>query len=242
MKQSAYLIIDAIVFVFALVLSLDKKPKLYKHWKSLLCAIIGTTLIVGFIEVYFANINVLSYEKPWVGNTEIFGLPMEEWLSVISFAFATTVIYQWLKVYTGRYFKSGGNYLFIGLGIFLVVVANFHIDAFYTVLFFISTGLLLLLHVIVFRSKYTGIFMLAFLFIFIAFVVDRIVLARLPVIGIKETYVMQIRFFGIPVEDMVYILFLSLLDITILEFSKKLLEPRSESRRSSKRRSSGGGE
>jgi len=237
MKQSANLIIDFIVFAFALALSLDKKPNFYKHWKSMLVALIGTTLIIGFIEVYFVDRNILTFEKQWVGTGDYFGLPTVEWLSVFAFTFATIIIFQWLKVYTGRYYKNGGNYLFIGLGLFLVVTGNLNLSHIYAAVFFISSGLLLLLHVILLRSKYTGTFMLTFLLILVVFIVDRVVLARLPVSQLQETSTTSLRFYGMPLEDMVFILLLSLIDITLYESSKRFLEG---SKSSGRKRSSSG--
>ncbi len=235
MKQSAYLIIDAIIFVFALVLSLDKKPNFYKHWKGIVASLIGTTLIIGFTEVYFIDKNILTFDKQWVGTDDYFGLPVVEWLSVIAFAFASTVIYQWLKVYTGRYYKTSGNYFFIGLGLFLLVAGCLNLSHIYSSVFFLSSGILLLLHVAIFRSKYTGTFMFAFVFIFVIFIIDRLVLARLPVSQLQEISTTSIRFYGMPLEDLVFILLLSLVDITLYESSKKLLEGRKNS--SGRRRS-----
>jgi lycopene cyclase domain-containing protein len=166
---------------------------------------------------------VWGFNPRYISGLYIGNLPVEEWFFFIAIPYSCIFTYHSLnyllkKDILARY--AGKIALFLASTLVIIGLAN--LDRLYTSVTFISTGLFLFLHYFIIRPAYLGRFFLMYFVTLIPFFIVNGVLTGsfIPeeVVFYDNTQNLGIRLGTIPVEDMVYGLFMLLMNISLFEF------------------------
>ena len=222
-----YLIINAIAIGLPMIATFFPWHRFDRKWKYVFPAILLTMIIFIPWDIAFTDAGVWGFNPKYLSGIYIFNLPLGEWLFFICIPYATLFTYDAMnfmirKDVMGRL----GPWLAGILGIGFLVVGFANLDKLYTFITFISTGLFLLLHLLVLRSKYMGRFFLAYGVVIIPFLIINGILTgshiEEQVVWYNDAENLGIKIFTIPVDDFVYSLLLQGLNVTFFEtFQRK---------------------
>lgn len=203
--KNTYLLLDAAVLFFPLVLSFDKKVVFYKTWQSLFLSIlvVGT----GFItwDVLFTSHEIWKFNSDYVSGIYFFNLPVEECLFFIVVPYATVFVYECIRVYYKTYYSEKVtqiiHWAFILTNAAMLVIG---FDKTYTLIN--SAISLLVLGYIGFIAgwKQLNLFYVAFTVCLLPFAICNGILTSWPVLIYNDSENLAIRIGTIPLEDLFY--------------------------------------
>ncbi len=218
-----YLIINALVLIFPLLLSFDKKVHFYTWWPKLAIAI----SIVGGIfiawDVAFTHAGIWGFNSPYIKEDwSIFGLPPGEWLFFFTVPYACTFIYACLNAYIKRDIFAPAErtiiYSIVGI-LTLSVIPRW--ELIYTSVTFLSTAWFLLFHYWILKTSYLTRAIFAYTVGLIPFIITDGALTGLftaePIVIYNPLEFTNIRIGSIPIEDAVYGFLLVVGVITVYE-------------------------
>lgn len=205
--NSLYLLLDGLTILFPLLLSFDKKVAFYKTWKYLVYGflLVGVPFIIW--DVAFTSMEVWGFNGDYLTGINLYNLPIEEVLFFVVVPFACTFIYACVKAYFPKLRLTGFNRVFYALlAIYAIAVMLFGFGGYYSTI----AGLLAILTIPLLGKLKTNLRFLPLSFI-IALVPFFIVNGILTGTGLEEPIVWYndaenagIRFFTIPMDDIVY--------------------------------------
>jgi lycopene cyclase domain-containing protein len=216
-----YLILDVVSFLSVFVFSFMKPVYYYKQWRYVFTAITITGLVFIVWDHFFTEMGVWEFNPKYVIGLEIFSLPLEEWLFFIIIPFACVFIYENIKVWKGEYFLKWSKYIFFTLVVLLTLAGLINYEKIYSLWAFIGAAIIILIHYFLFREKFLGIFLIAYLIHLLPFFVVNGILTSEPVVIYNNMENLGIRLGTIPVEDTMYSLSLFLMNVTIFEWIRK---------------------
>ncbi len=226
--MSTYLWINLLTIIVPLIASFHPKLAFYKKWYALFPAIIITAILFIVWDVYFTNLAVWGFTAEHVSTINIFNLPLEEVLFFIAIPYAIVFSYDSLKKFNvPKPSANSAKKIFLTAAVLLLILGLIYLGNLYTSFTFLATALFLLFHVFVLKSAYKGIFIVAYLIIFLfPFILVNGALTgsfhEVPVVWYNDLENMGIRVFTIPVEDFIYGMLLYLMNVTLFEsFLKK---------------------
>lgn len=220
-----YLIINTGAISIPFIATFDRRLMFHKQWKYLFPAMLMTMALFIPWDMIKTSLGVWGFNPRYLTGVFLGNLPLEEWLFFIAIPYACLFTYHSLnylvkKDILGRYARA----LAALIGATLLIIGLFNTGRLYTSVTFISTGMFLLIHAFIIRAGYLGRF---FLMYFVTLIPFFIVNGLLTGSFIPEEVVfydnmqnLGIRIGTIPVEDMVYGLFLLLLNVSIYEYLK----------------------
>lgn len=219
--KNLYLMLMLASVAGPLALSFDKRVAFWRKWKYLPIPIILTGSIFIAWDYLFTLWGVWSFNDHYVTGKYIFLLPIEEWSFFIVIPFCCLFIYECLRAYIPRDYLAGParwlNFLVIVLCI--VLMAKFP-GKIYTSLHSLFV-LFYLGQLIVWRKPaYLGWFYLMFAISLVPFLLVNGVLTATPVVMYDDTQNMGLRLYTIPVEDMLYLFLLLLMNLSLYEWAK----------------------
>jgi lycopene cyclase domain-containing protein len=200
-----YLLLDAAVLFFPLILSFDKKVAFYTTWKALFISILIVGL--GFIawDVLFTHYQVWQFNRDYVLGIYIAGLPIEEWLFFIIVPYACVFIYECIRIYFKRYLPEGITKIISVLLILInagMLVTGY--DKTYTLVNSMICLLVLIFFQYVIKWEKLNLFYLVYLICLLPFAVCNGILTSLPILIYDDGRNLAIRAGTIPVEDFFY--------------------------------------
>jgi len=214
-----YLLLNIFTIAIPLALSFDKKVQFWKKWKFLFPAIFITLIFFIIWDHFFTKEGIWGFNPDYLVGVWLLGLPLEEWLFFITVPYACVFIYESLNAYIKTdNLKSIATVVTFPLATLLIILALVFNDQAYTFYNFLFSGFFILLHWLLFRYKYLGRFLRAYLVHLIPFVVVNGVLTSIPVVWYNNAENFSFRIGTIPVEDFIYSLLLLLMNITIYEY------------------------
>lgn len=220
--MSTYLLINLFSIAIPLIYSFHKRLQIYRTWYALWPAIIITASFFIVWDVYFTRWGVWGFNPKHLLGIDWLSLPMEEWLFFVCIPYACVYTYACLKRilkrdYLARYSVSISWTLII----LLAAIGLWQIERLYTSTTFLAAAVLLLLHLLVFKSSYLGRFYFAFTILLLPFLIVNGLLTGLlieeQVVWYNDAENLGLRVLTIPVEDLIYSLLLILMNITIYE-------------------------
>lgn len=212
-----YLVLDAASFLSVLIFSFMKPVYYYRSWKYLWKAIVITGTVFIVWDYFFTKAGVWEFNPEYVVGFDILNLPIEEWLFFIVIPFACVFIYENVKKWLGEGFFPKAKYIYAILGVVLLSIVLLNFDKIYTVTAFTGAVIMLLIHFLIFKDRFLGIFLIAYLIHLIPFFVINGVLTSEPVVIYNSADNLGIRLGTIPVEDSMYSLILFLMNVTLFE-------------------------
>lgn len=218
-----YLLINLFSIIIPFVAGFDKRIKFYSQWKYLFPSIALTLVLFVSWDVLFTEWGVWGFNPRYLTGIELINLPVEEWLFFIAIPYACVFTYDSLNYLVAKdYFGPYARVLSWILAALFIFVAGFNTDRIYTFVTLLLTAGFLILHLLVFKSKYLGRFYFAYLFILIPFFLVNGILTgsfiQEPVVWYDDAQNLGIRLFTIPIEDSIYGMLLILMNITFLEW------------------------
>ena len=156
----------------------------------------------------------------------LINLPLEEWLFFFIVPFASVFIYEVLIYFFPKDpFKPVGK-VFIGILVpLLLVLSILHLDKWYTSVNFLVGALALTIHYLLFKEKYLGRFIFAYLVHLIPLMICNGILTggltEEPVVIYNNSENLGIRIWTVPIEDLIYSMTLLLMNISFLEYFRK---------------------
>jgi lycopene cyclase domain-containing protein len=214
-----YLLLNLLTIAFPLIRSFEHRIKFFYKWKYILISSLLTSMIFIPWDIWFTAEGVWSFNPQYLTGIYLVNLPIEEWLFFFCIPFACIFIYEVLNYFVKKdIFKSVSKPLSYILVLVLLIVAITNTDKLYTTINFSATALLLMIHLFIIKSNYLGRFYFTYFVSMIPFLIVNGVLTSLPVVSYDDTQNLSIRIYTIPIEDMIYSLFLILLNITFYEY------------------------
>lgn len=202
-----YLLLDGLTLLFPFLLSFDKKVAFYKTWKYLGYGFLLVGLPFVLWDILFTKMGVWGFNPDYLTGIHIGNLPLEEVLFFVVVPFSCTFIFACVKAYFAKARLMGFNRVFYAaLCIYAVVVLVFGKGGVYAT----SAALLALVSIpVLLKIKVDVRFLpLSFLIaLFPFFVVNGVLTGTgldAPIVWYNNAEITGIRFFTIPMEDVVY--------------------------------------
>jgi lycopene cyclase domain-containing protein len=159
-------------------------------------------------------------------------LPLEEWLFFLIVPFSSVFIYEVLIYFFPKdHFRPFGKAFVWILVPFLLGMSILHLDKWYTSINFLVGALTLTLHYLIFKEKYLGRFIFAYLVHLIPLMICNGILTggltEEPVVIYNNAENLGIRIWTVPIEDLIYSMTLFLMNISFLEYlrNKQTISP-----------------
>jgi lycopene cyclase domain-containing protein len=222
-----YLLLNLGSLSIPLIFSFHPKLKFFKHWKSLGIGILVSMLIFIPWDVFFTINGIWGFNSNYYLGTNLFSLPIEEWLFFICIPYACVFTHYALLSYFPKMKLSSGSTKLISyvLILFFIIVAIYNYNKWYTLVNF-SLATVLTVLVVNKKSELLQSFLLSFLVMLIPFFIVNGILTgsfiENEVVWYNDFENLGIRLFTIPIEDTVYAFTLILLNLFVMS----CLEPR----------------
>lgn len=218
-KHYSYLLINALVIFFPLLLSFDQKVHFYKKWKFILPGLVITGLLYLLWDYLFTIHEVWSFNADYILGIHFWDLPLEEILFFVTVPFACIFIYECLI----SYFNINlSRQLVKGISVSLIVLSAvllfFYHDRVYSLINF-STLIVVLLYTVLKKTNLNmGRFYMAYLVSLLPFYIVNGILTSIPVVMYNDAENMGFRVGTIPFEDHFYSLSLILMNLLFFEY------------------------
>jgi lycopene cyclase domain-containing protein len=184
---------------------------------------LGTAAFFIVWDVWFTNLGVWEFNTRYVLGLFFLDLPIEEWLFFFIVPFSSVFIYEVLIYFFPKdYFLPFGKAIVWILAPFLLVMGILHLDKWYTSVNFLVGALILIIHYLIFKEKYLGRFIFAYLVHLIPLMICNGILTggltEEPVVIYNNAENLGIRIWTVPIEDLIYSMILFLMNISIFEY------------------------
>ncbi|SFB57967.1 lycopene cyclase domain-containing protein [Algoriphagus aquimarinus] len=231
MEKYLYLTVNLFAISFPLIRSFEPKIRFASKWTALFPALIITAIFFLVWDHWFTVIGIWEFNPRYLLGIFIFQLPIEEWLFFFTVPFACIFIYEVLIYFFPRdIFKPLGKPFVILMIPILLVLAILNLDKMYTSVNFFVGAIALGLHWLIFKDKYMGRFLFAYLVHLIPFIICNGILTGgitpEPVVIYNNAENLGIRIWTVPIEDTIYSMTLLLMNVSLFEFfrSRKTIQ------------------
>lgn len=214
-----YLWLDLFSIFFPFVLSFDKKVAFYKKWKSLFPAITIIGLFFIIWDIIFTKNGVWEFNDEYLTGIYLYNLPIEEVLFFIFVPYSCVFIYACIKAYFSRNFlEKYHTKITLALLFILPIISIIHVDKAYTFYTSFFSWVLIWIQYYILKKSYMSWFYVAYIIHLIPFLIINGVLTSKPIVIYNNMENVGIRLYTIPIEDLLYSLFLFLGNVMIMEF------------------------
>lgn len=200
-----YLTINALIIIFPLLFSFEKRIRYYKNFKPLSLSII----IVG--SCYIIWDAVATYRGDWWFNHDyvmdfaILGLPIEEILFFITAPYSCIFIYESILYFFKDKEFNLNTRLFYIPSLFLLISGIICYKQYYTATVLVSGALFSFLVIQVYPKMLRSfIYWLYIGIAFIPFFIMNYLLTSIPIVLYNPNAIWNVRITTIPVEDFFY--------------------------------------
>jgi lycopene cyclase domain-containing protein len=223
MEKYLYLGILLFAISYPLAQSFEHRIRYSSQWKYLFPGMLGTAAFFIVWDVWFTNLGVWEFNTRYVLGLFFLDLPIEEWLFFFIVPFSSVFIYEVLIYFFPKdYFLPFGKAIVWILAPFLLVMGILHLDKWYTSVNFLVGALTLIIHYLIFKEKYLGRFIFAYLVHLIPLMICNGILTggltEEPVVIYNNAENLGIRIWTVPIEDLIYSMILFLMNISIFEY------------------------
>lgn len=228
MKENYYYL-GLMVFTLAypIAQSFEHRIRYYKKWGALFPAVLITAVIYIIWDHWFTTIGVWEFNPRYILGIYLFGLPIEEIMFFFIVPFSCFFIYEVMIYFVKKDILRPVSTYFVYIVVpFLFLMGIIHTDKLYTSVNFIFTGLILLVHFVIFKDRYLGRFLLGFLVTLLPFMLVNGILTGSfldePIVIYNDSENLSLRIGTVPIEDSVYLLGLLLINLSIYAKIKSL--------------------
>ena len=223
MEKYVYLGVLLFAISYPLAQSFEHRIRYASQWKYLFPGLVLTAAFFIVWDIWFTNLGVWEFNTRYVLGVFYLDLPIEEWLFFLIVPFSSIFIYEVLIYFFPKdHFLPFAKAFVWVLAPLLLVLAVLHLDKWYTSVNFFIGALTLIVHYLIFKDKYLGRFIFAYLVHLIPLMLCNGILTggltEEPVVIYNNAENLGIRIWTVPIEDLVYSLILFLMNISIFEF------------------------
>ena len=232
MEKYLYLGVLLFAISYPLAQSFERRIRYATQWKYLFPGMLGTAAFFIVWDIWFTNLGVWEFNSRYVLGWFFLDLPIEEWFFFFIVPFSSIFIYEVLIYFFPKdHFRPIGKYFVWILAPFLLGMSILHLDKWYTSVNFFVGALTLLIHYLIFKEKYLGRFIFAYLVHLIPLMICNGILTggltEEPVVIYNNAENLGIRIWTVPIEDLIYSMILLLMNISFFEWlrSKQTISP-----------------
>ena len=232
MEKYLYLGVLLFAISYPLAQSFEHRIRYAAQWKYLFPGMLGTAAFFIVWDIWFTNLGVWEFNSRYVLGWFFLDLPIEEWLFFLIVPFSSVFIYEVLLYFFPKdHFLPFGKYFVWILAPFLLVMSILHLDKWYTSVNFFVGALTLIIHYLIFKEKYLGRFIFAYVVHLIPLMICNGILTggltEEPVVIYNNAENLGIRIWTVPIEDLIYSMILLLMNISFFEWlrSKQTISP-----------------
>ncbi len=225
-NRYTYLFLNLITIVGPLALSFDKKVAFYKSIPFFLKSMFITSSLYIIWDIFFTKFAVWKFNTPYLIDTFLINLPIEEYIFFLVVPYACLFIYECLKAYFPDV-NLHANYIWTGIGIFSLLMSIVFASQIYTLLTFgLIAGTLLAIYKFekTLFNKIGNHMLLAWIVALIPMAYVNGVLTSKPVLIYNNLENCTLRIGTIPFEDFFYNLLYMLWMIVLFEKFKSKRE------------------
>ena len=219
-----YLYFGVLLFAisYPLAQSFEHRIRFATKWGQLFPGMFLTALFFIVWDIWFTKIGVWEFNPTYISGLFVGNLPIEEILFFFFIPFACVFIYEVLIYFFPKdYFLAAGKPTVWILVPFLLIMAFLHLDKWYTSVNFLVGALTLVVHYLIFRDRYLGRFIFAYIVHLIPLMLCNGILTggitEEPVVIYNNSENLGIRIWTVPIEDTVYSMTLFLMNISFFE-------------------------
>jgi len=223
MEKYLYLAVNLFAISFPLLRSFESKVRYASKWYALFPALLITATVFLIWDHWFTVIGIWEFNQKYLLGIFIFQLPIEEWLFFFTVPFACIFIYEVLIYFFPKdIFQPVAKPFIIAMIPILLVLAFLNLDKMYTSVNFFVGALALGVHWLIFKDKYMGRFIFAYLVHLIPFIICNGILTggitSQPVVIYNNAENLGIRLWTVPIEDTIYSMTLLLMNVSLFEY------------------------
>ncbi len=219
-----YLYFGVLLFAisYPLAQSFEHRIRYATKWGQLFPGMVLTALFFIIWDIWFTNLGVWEFNPTYITGLFVGNLPIEEVLFFFIVPFACVFIYEVLNYFFPKdYFKPAGKPTVWIIVPFLFFLSFLHFDKWYTSVNFLVGAITLSTHYLIFKDRYLGRFIFAYLVHLIPLMLCNGVLTGgitdEPVVIYNNSENLGIRIWTVPIEDTVYSMTLFLMNISFFE-------------------------
>jgi lycopene cyclase domain-containing protein len=207
--KSLYLLVNFFTIIVPFVFSFHPKIKFHLTWKAFFPAAILVGVLFVIWDELFTAMGVWGFNPDYVAGVYIFNLPLEELLFFICIPFSCVFTYFCLD----RFFDLSWNPKIeagfcLAFSLALMLVGIVYHDRIYTLVTFISTGLVCLTLKFILKVDWFGKAAFVYGILLMPFLIVNGVLTGTgidaPVVWYDHSENLDIRILTIPIEDAFY--------------------------------------
>lgn len=226
MEKVLYLALNLFAISFPLIRSFEPKIRFASKWYALFPAILLTAAFFLIWDHWFTVLGVWEFNPRYLLGIYLFELPLEEWLFFFTIPFACVFIYEVLIYFFPKdIFKPLGKPFVFILVPALLLLAFMNWNKMYTAVNFLIGALVLAVHWMIFKDRFMGRFIFAYLVHLIPFFICNGILTGgitiEPVVIYNNAENLGIRIWTVPIEDAIYSMTLLLMNISLFEIFRK---------------------
>jgi lycopene cyclase domain-containing protein len=232
MEKYLYLGVLLFAISYPLAQSFEHRIRYASQWKYLFPGMGLTAAFFIVWDIWFTQLGVWEFNPTYVLGFFWMDLPLEEWLFFLIVPFSSVFIYEVLIYFFPKdYFLPYGKAFVWILVPFLLVMSVLHLDKWYTSVNFFVGALALTIHYLIFKEKYLGRFLFAYLVHLIPLMICNGILTggltEEPVVIYNNAENLGIRIWTVPIEDLIYSMILLIMNISFFEYlrSKQTISP-----------------
>jgi len=223
MEKFLYLAVNLFAISFPLLRSFEPKVRFASKWHALFPAIALTGVFFLVWDYWFTVAGVWEFNPRYLLGLYLFQLPIEEWLFFFTVPFACIFIYEVLNYFFPKdiFYPLAKPFVFVMIPL-LLYFAIWHLDKLYTSVNFFIGAAALAVHWMIFKDKYLGRFIFAYLVHLIPFFLCNGILTGgltpEPVVIYNNAENLGLRIWTVPIEDSIYSMTLLLINVSLFEF------------------------
>lgn|GEM_PF-613773 len=226
-----YCIIHAIVIIPIIALSFDKKVYFARTYTSILPAILITGLLFIMWDFAKTHIHVWGFNSKYLLNIFIWNLPIEELLFFITIPTAFMFIYVCFEIYALMPRHNVPDIITPTLIIGLIIIGIYFWQYTYTSTVTLFAASTLCLHLAIgnayIRLKTYLVFIVSLIpFFFINGILTG-AFQNEPIVWYNTEELLNIRIISIPIEDIIYLLPLLLINTSLFEWFRQKFSQKS---------------
>ena len=223
--KSLYLLVNFFTIIIPFVYSFHPKIRFHLTWKGFFPAVILVGTVFVLWDMWFTSMGVWGFNPDYLSGFYVGNLPLEEVLFFICIPYACVFTYYCLDKFFNLSWNPKTEAVFcLVFSLGLIVLGLLNYDRIYTLITFISTGLVCLALKFLLKVDWFGKATTVYgILLFPFFIVNGVLTGtgiESPIVWYDHTENLNTRILTIPIEDAFYGFELILL---IIYFSKLFL-------------------
>ena len=200
-----YLVIDALIILFPLLLSFKWKFKYYQFYKPLFASI----FLVGLLYIIWDSIVTFRgdwwFNQAYLSGIELIGLPLEEIMFFIVVPYSCIFIYENLEYFVKEKKLYFNKWAWVSVSIIFIIIGILFYHQDYTILAMFSCAAFFIFTCAFYPNilKKRNYF-LYIIISFIPFLIFNYILTSIPIVLYNSNAIWGIRLTTIPLEDFFY--------------------------------------